>query len=176
MRQMWTDNKWSLKLYNTFAPHGEITFSKLCTERETNRSRGFGFVSFKDKEAADKAIESLNGFELEGRTIEVKEAEAREGGGGGDRGGGRERGGGRDRGEGRNFGGDRPKSSGECFAFKKGNCKYGSECRFSHDNGGGSRNRSNDQYEDSSRKQHKGEDEAPSDEPRRDSRKKKTRE
>ena len=143
-----------------FAEHGEITYARLCTDRETQRSRGFGFVSYKTKEAADRAIETLNGSEVEGRAIEVKEAD-----GGRDRPqrsfGGDRRGG--DRG---NFGGrgnfDRPPRSngggGECFAFKKGNCKYGDSCRFSHEGGGGSRSRTNDN-EDAPRKHYRGGDE-----------------
>lgn len=153
------------QLYNTFAEHGEITFARLCTDRETNRSRGFGFVSYKTKESADKAIEALNGFELEGRTIEVKEADG--GGGGGER---RER---APRDNNRTGGGG---GGGECFAFKKGNCKYGASCRFSHENGGGSRPRTND-YEDAPRKQQRGgyeDNEGNGEESRRGDRKKKS--
>jgi RNA recognition motif-containing protein len=65
----------------------------VISDRYTGRSRGFGFVTFNDDEAADKAIEALNGTELDGRTIRVDVAQAKErsgggGGGGGNRGGG----------------------------------------------------------------------------------------
>ena len=62
----------------------------MISDRDTGRSRGFGFVTFEDDEAADKAIAALNGTELDGRTIRVDVAQAkqRSGGGGGGRGGG----------------------------------------------------------------------------------------
>jgi len=77
-----------------FSPFGEISEAIVISDRYTGRSRGFGFVTFEDDEAADKAIEALNGTELDGRTIRVDVAQAKErsgggGGGGGDRGGDR---------------------------------------------------------------------------------------
>ena len=78
-----------------FSPFGEISEAIVISDRYTGRSRGFGFVTFNDDEAADKAIEALNGTELDGRTIRVDVAQAKErtggggGGGGGDRGGDR---------------------------------------------------------------------------------------
>ncbi len=79
-----------------FSPFGEISEAIVISDRYTGRSRGFGFVTFNDDEAADKAIEALNGTELDGRTIRVDVAQARErsggdGGGGGGGGGGRDR-------------------------------------------------------------------------------------
>ncbi len=74
-----------------FSPFGEISEAIVISDRYTGRSRGFGFVTFNDDEAADKAIEALNGTELDGRTIRVDVAQAKErsgGGGGGDGGGG----------------------------------------------------------------------------------------
>ena len=79
-------------LQTAFAAHGEITEAVVITDRETGRSRGFGFVTFANAEDADKAIGALNGTELDGRTINVNEAQERRGGGGG--GGGRGGGGG----------------------------------------------------------------------------------
>jgi len=75
-----------------FSPFGEISEAIVISDRYTGRSRGFGFVTFNDDEAADKAIEALNGTELDGRTIRVDVAQAKErtgGGGGGDGGGDR---------------------------------------------------------------------------------------
>jgi len=78
-----------------FARFGEITEAKVITDRDTGRSRGFGFVTYTDEQAAQKAIAELNGTEFDGRTIKVNEAEdkprgggfgGRGGGGGGDRG------------------------------------------------------------------------------------------
>ncbi len=71
-----------------FSPFGEISEAIVISDRYTGRSRGFGFVTFEDDEAADKAIEALNGTELDGRTIRVDVAQAKERSGGGDGGGG----------------------------------------------------------------------------------------
>ena len=80
-------------LREAFAPHGEITEATVVADRDTGRSRGFGFVTFADDAAADKAVAALNGTELDGRTIKVDVAEAkkrdRDGGGGGRPGGNR---------------------------------------------------------------------------------------
>ena len=58
-----------------FSPYGEIIEAKVITDRETGRSRGFGFVTFSNDEGATKAITEMNGTELDGRTIKVNEAE-----------------------------------------------------------------------------------------------------
>ena len=88
-------------LRQAFEPFGEIVEAKVITERETGRSRGFGFVTFAQDSDAESAINEMNGKELDGRTIRVNEAtdRRREGGGGrGGFGGGRGGfGGGRDR-------------------------------------------------------------------------------
>ena len=69
-----------------FAPYGEVTSSKIINDRETGRSRGFGFVEMTDDAAAKKAIAELDGGDVEGRTIKVMEAKPKEkksfGGGG----------------------------------------------------------------------------------------------
>ncbi|KAL3382970.1 hypothetical protein AABB24_002459 [Solanum stoloniferum] len=57
---------------------------QIINDRETGRSRGFGFVTFKDEQAMRDAIEGMNGQDLDGRNITVNEAQSR-GGGGGDR-------------------------------------------------------------------------------------------
>ena len=59
---------------------------KLISDRETGRPRGFGFIEMGSSEDADKAIQELNGFELDGRQLTVNEARERNGGGGGGRG------------------------------------------------------------------------------------------
>ena len=60
---------------------------KLITDRDTGRPRGFGFVEMGSNEDADKAIQALNGYEMDGRQLNVNEARERSGGGGGGGGG-----------------------------------------------------------------------------------------
>ena len=84
-------------LREIFAEHGEVLDVFIGTDRETGRSRGFGFVTMGSKEAGQAAIEGLNGKEFEGRALVVNEAQPRAprpgggfgggGGGGGGRGG-----------------------------------------------------------------------------------------
>ncbi len=76
-------------LQDAFASFGEITDCKVITDRDTGRSRGFGFVTFADAEQAQAAIDGMDGQELGGRPIKVNVARERErgGGGGGRRGG-----------------------------------------------------------------------------------------
>jgi cold-inducible RNA-binding protein len=74
------------KLREMFAPFGEVDSANVITDRETGRPRGFGFVEMADADAR-KAIQELANFQMEGRTLNVNEARAREGGGGGGRGG-----------------------------------------------------------------------------------------
>lgn len=61
-----------------FAPHGEVASAKVVTDRETGRSRGFGFVEMNDDNAAMQAIEAVNGREIDGRALTVNEARPRE--------------------------------------------------------------------------------------------------
>lgn len=61
-------------LASAFGPFGEVISSKVILDRETHRSRGFGFVEFADRDAGLKAIEEMNGKEVDGRAISVKEA------------------------------------------------------------------------------------------------------
>jgi RNA recognition motif-containing protein len=92
----------SADLESHFRQIGETTSAQVITDRESGRSRGFGFVEMASNDDAQRAIRELDGKELEGRTINVSEARARaprEGGGGGGRGrGGFGGGGGGDRG------------------------------------------------------------------------------
>ncbi len=76
------------ELQDAFGEFGTVSSATVITDRETGRSRGFGFVEMED--GAEQAIEAMNGKELGGRTLNVNEARPREdrrGGGGG--GGGR---------------------------------------------------------------------------------------
>jgi cold-inducible RNA-binding protein len=61
-----------------FATVGTVASAKVVTDRETGRSRGFGFVEFDNDAEADAAIEKLNNSELDGRQITVNEARPRE--------------------------------------------------------------------------------------------------
>lgn len=78
-------------LREVFSEYGEVVDASVVSDRETGRSRGFGFVEMND--GAEDAIEALNGQEVGGRTLTVNEARPREnrrgggGGGGGGRGG-----------------------------------------------------------------------------------------
>jgi len=79
-----------------FERFGTLEDVKVISDRETGRSRGFGFVTFTDEASAKQAIEEMNGAELDGRTLVVNVAQERapRGGGGGGYGGGGGRGGG----------------------------------------------------------------------------------
>ena len=89
-----------------FEAHGEVQEVYIGTDRETGRSRGFGFVTMTDKTAGEAAIAAINGSQVDGRAIVVNEAQPRPprtergggGGGGGFGGGGGGGGGGGDRG------------------------------------------------------------------------------
>lgn len=76
-----------LDLRNHFTPYGEVLSATIITDRDTGRSRGFGFVEMGTEEEARRAQEELDGRELDGRQLKVNEAKAREdrGGGGGRR-------------------------------------------------------------------------------------------
>ena len=76
-------------LRQAFEQFGEVTEAVVIHDRATGRSRGFGFVTYSNPEDADSAIEQMNGAELDGRSLNVNEAQERRGGGGGGRGGGR---------------------------------------------------------------------------------------
>src|SRR5271170_167356 len=83
-------------LYALFQEHGAVKRAQVIMDKETGRSRGFGFVEMEDDGAAQKAIDALNGFDFNGRPLTVNEAKPREdrrssggyGGGGGGYGGG----------------------------------------------------------------------------------------
>ena len=76
-------------LRELFAPFGSVESASVITDRETGRSRGFGFVEIDSADGADRAISELDGKDFDGRPLRVNEAqEKRRGGGGGGGGGG----------------------------------------------------------------------------------------
>ena len=70
------------EIRSLFEPHGEVQSVKLISDRETGRPRGFGFVEM-DPQAANAAIEALNGAQLGGRSLRINAAADRRGGPGG---------------------------------------------------------------------------------------------
>lgn len=65
-------------LRSLFEAHGEVDSAKVITDRETGRSRGFGFVEMPDDSAAQSAIDALNDKDFEGRNLRVNEARPRD--------------------------------------------------------------------------------------------------
>src|ERR1017187_2157051 len=129
---------WSMTdddLSNLFSQYGTVSSAKILKEKNTGRSKGFGFVEMEDDEAAKTAIAALNESEVQGRKLIVNESQPRPegggykksgGGGGGYGGGGRSSGGG--------YGGGGRSSSGGGGYKKSGGGGYGGGSR----NGGGS--------------------------------------
>ena len=83
----WNTDDGGLK--TAFEQYGEVTEAKVITDRDSGRSRGFGFVTFADGEQAQGAVEQLSDSELDGRKIRVDLAIERDNRGGGGGGGGR---------------------------------------------------------------------------------------
>ena len=80
------------QLNQMFAPHGNVQSAQLISDRDTGRSKGFGFVEMSNDQEAAKAITAMNGQMVDGRALTVNEAKPREdrprsggGGGGGNR-------------------------------------------------------------------------------------------
>ena len=96
-------------LEELFAAHGTVESAQVIMDRDTGRSKGFGFVEMSSDQEAQAAIAALNGKELDGRTLTVNEARPKEeggrGGGGRGGGGGGYGGGGGGRGGGGGYGG-----------------------------------------------------------------------
>lgn len=65
------------ELSEAFAAHGEVVSSRIIKDRETGRSRGYGFVEVKDEDM-EKMVEVMNGSEFQGRVLTVNEAKARD--------------------------------------------------------------------------------------------------
>src|SRR5205085_10637200 len=76
-------------LQQLFEQHGTVQSAQVIMDRDTGRSKGFGFVEMGSDDEAQAAITALNGKEVDGRRLTVNEARPREGGGGGGGGGGR---------------------------------------------------------------------------------------
>ena len=120
-----------------FEEYGEVTSARIITDKFSGRSKGFGFIEMPNAEEAQKAIEELNGAEVDGRTIVVnesiekpKDGTRRPGGGGG---GGFNRGGGS--GGGFNRGGDRGgfnRGGGDRGGFNRGGGDRGTGRRSSY--------------------------------------------
>jgi RNA recognition motif-containing protein len=82
------------ELADMFAQFGQVTKAQIITDRDTGRSRGFGFVEMATEAEAQSAIDAMNNSDMNGRPLTVNIAKPREGGGGGGGGGGGRRGGG----------------------------------------------------------------------------------
>ena len=111
-------------LEDLFGQAGQVNSTSIITDRETGRSRGFGFVEMETQESATAAVAQFNGYQLDGRAIVVNEArpkESRGGGGGGFGGGGGSRGGGGGRGGFGGGGGGRGGGRGEGGGDRGGN-------------------------------------------------------
>lgn len=84
---------WNLRtddLREIFSEFGKVVDAIVLTDRESGRSRGFGFVTFESREMGERAMEEMDGQEVDGRPLRVNEAQERaprSGGGGGGRGG-----------------------------------------------------------------------------------------
>jgi len=80
-------------LRDSFSNHGQVESARVITDRDTGRSKGFGFVEMPSNSEAEAAIQALNGQDMQGRVLTVNESRPREenrgGGGGGGGGGGR---------------------------------------------------------------------------------------
>lgn len=72
----WNTTEESLR--SIFEAYGEVSSAKVITDRETGRSRGFGFVEMPDNDAAQSAIDALNDKDFEGRNLRVNEARPRD--------------------------------------------------------------------------------------------------
>lgn len=70
------------QLTNLFSAHGDVVYAKIATDRETGKSRGFGFIEMGTPEQAETAIRELDGYQMNGRSIAVRLAEERGGPGG----------------------------------------------------------------------------------------------
>ena len=75
-------------LQTMFAAHGTVQSAQVIMDRDTNRSKGFGFVEMGSDQEAQNAIKALNGQQVGGRALTVNEARPKESGGGGRSGGG----------------------------------------------------------------------------------------
>ena len=138
---------WSMTdddLSNLFSQYGSVTSAKILKEKNTGRSKGFGFVEMEDDEAAKTAIATLNESEVQGRKLIVNESQPRPEGSGGAGGGGYKKsggsggyGGGGRSGGGGGYGGGGGRSSGGGYGGGGGRSSGGSGGYGGGGNGGG---------------------------------------
>lgn len=122
------------RLKDAFEKYGKLVEAKVVVDKFSGRSRGFGFVTFDDKEAMEEAIEAMNGIDLDGRTITVDKAQPQGSRDDDDR--HRERGrDSRDRNRSRDYGGSRGSNGGECFKCGKPG-HFARECPSEGERGG----------------------------------------
>jgi len=121
-------------LRDAFEKHGNVTNVKVICDRETGKSRGFGFVHFDNKSDAQQAIDACSGQDIKGREITCSFARERGQGGGGSRGGGSSYGGGRGGGRG-SYGGGR--GGGGSYGGRGGGSSYGGSSYGGSSYGGG---------------------------------------
>jgi RNA recognition motif-containing protein len=129
---------WSMTdddLSNLFSQYGTVTSAKILKEKNTGRSKGFGFVEMEDDEAAKTAIATLNESEVQGRKLIVNESQPRPEGGGYKKSGGGGYGGGGRSGGGGGYGGGGGRSSGGGGGYGGGGYKKSGGGGY----GGGSR-------------------------------------
>ena len=119
------------QLTSMFAVHGTVVRAKVVTDRDTGRSRGFGFITMGDEAGATKAIQALNGMDQGGRALTVRKSEPRPAGGAGGAGGGFGGGGG--------GGGGRPGGFGRREGGGGGGGGFGGGRREGGGGGGGNR-------------------------------------
>uniref|UniRef100_A0A5B7BLS0 RRM domain-containing protein n=2 Tax=Davidia involucrata TaxID=16924 RepID=A0A5B7BLS0_DAVIN len=131
----WATDDQSLE--RAFSQFGDIIDSKIINDRETGRSRGFGFVTFKDEQSMRDAIEGMNGRDLDGRNITVNEAQSRGSGGGGGGGGFRSGGGGGGRRDGGGYSRNSGGYGGGGGGYGGGGGGYGGGRERGYEGGGG---------------------------------------
>jgi RNA recognition motif-containing protein len=117
-------------LKELFEAYGEVSTVKLINDRETGRSKGFGFVEMPDDESAQKAITALNGLSVKGRTIAVSQAEEKKSGGDRRGGGGGYGGGGGNRGGGGGYGGGGNRCGGGGGGYSRDSNRGGGGSRY----------------------------------------------
>uniref|UniRef100_F6HW88 Glycine-rich RNA-binding protein RZ1A n=1 Tax=Vitis vinifera TaxID=29760 RepID=F6HW88_VITVI len=142
----WSTSDRSLK--EAFEKFGHLVEAKVVVDKFSGRSRGFGFVSFDDKQAMEDAIKEMHGMDLDGRSITVDKAQPNQGSGR-DRDGDRDRDRGRDRyndrDRNRDYGGGRGSNGGECFKCGKPG-HFARECPSSEGARGGRYGGRDDKY------------------------------